>query len=70
MSWKPGSRKLSNVFSGRFFEILSEGMLGLAGRWPENPPIAVMWLSATPSLSSTTDPKASFAPVIQCWVSI
>ena len=49
MSWKPGYRELSNVFSGRLIENLSEFMLGLAGRWPENLPIAVMWLSAFPS---------------------
>ena len=49
MSWKPGYRKLSYVFSGRLIENLSEFMLGLAGRWPEDLPIVVMWLSAFPS---------------------
>ena len=51
-------------------EILSEGMLGLSGRWPENLPIAVMWLSAIPSALIDNIPlTATFAPIIQSWVS-
>ena len=40
---------MSNVVSGRLIENLSEFMLGLARRWPEDLPIVVMWLSAFPS---------------------
>jgi len=51
-------------------EILSRAMLNLAGRWPENLPIAVMWLSAVPSALIDNIPlTATFAPIIQSWVS-
>ena len=50
-------------------EILSKGMLDLAGKWPENLPIAVMWLSAVPSALIDNIPlTATFAPIIQRWV--
>lgn len=50
-------------------EILSIGMLNLAGRWPESLPIAVMWLSALPSALMDNIPlTATFAPIIQRWV--
>jgi len=50
-------------------EILSRAMLDLAGRWPENLPITVMWLSAVPSGIIDNIPlTATFAPIIQRWV--
>ena len=50
-------------------EILSKEMLDLAGKWPENLPIAVMWLSAVPSALIDNIPlTATFAPIIQRWV--
>ena len=50
-------------------EILSREMLDLAGKWPENLPIAVMWLSAVPSALIDNIPlTATFAPIIQRWV--
>jgi len=50
-------------------EILSRGILDLAGKWPENLPIAVMWLSAVPSALIDNIPlTATFAPIIQRWV--
>ena len=50
-------------------EILSLSMLNLAGRWPENLPIAVMWLSALPSALIDNIPlTATFAPIIKRWV--
>jgi Na+/H+ antiporter NhaD/arsenite permease-like protein len=51
-------------------EVISEGMLGLAGRWPEFLPITVMWLSAFPSALIDNIPlTATFAPIIKLWVS-
>jgi len=51
-------------------EILSRAMLNLAGRWPEHLPITVMWLSAVPSALIDNIPlTATFAPIIQSWVS-
>lgn len=51
-------------------ESLSQGMLGFAGRWPNVLPITVMWLSALPSAVIDNIPMtATFAPVIQLWVS-
>ena len=51
-------------------EIISESMLGLAGRWPSFLPITVMWLSAFPSALIDNIPlTATFAPIIKLWVS-
>jgi len=50
-------------------EILSKRILDLAGKWPENLPIAVMWLSAVPSALIDNIPlTATFAPIIQRWI--
>jgi Na+/H+ antiporter NhaD/arsenite permease-like protein len=51
-------------------EVISEGMLGIAGRWPSFLPITVMWLSAFPSALIDNIPlTATFAPIIKLWVS-
>jgi len=51
-------------------EVISEGMLGIAGRWPSFLPITVMWLSAFPSAVIDNIPlTAAFAPIIKLWVS-
>jgi Na+/H+ antiporter NhaD/arsenite permease-like protein len=51
-------------------EVISEGMLGLAGRWPSFLPITVMWLSAFPSAVIDNIPlTATFAPIVKLWVS-
>jgi len=51
-------------------EVISEGMLGIAGRWPGFLPITVMWLSAFPSALIDNIPlTATFAPIIKFWVS-
>jgi Na+/H+ antiporter NhaD/arsenite permease-like protein len=51
-------------------EVISEGMLGIAGRWPSFLPITVMWLSALPSALIDNIPlTATFAPIIKLWVS-
>ena len=51
-------------------EVISEGMLGIAGRWPGFLPITVMWLSAFPSALIDNIPlTATFAPIIKLWVS-
>jgi len=50
-------------------EILSSGLLNLAGRWPGDLPIAVMWLSALPSALIDNIPlTVTFYPIIQRWV--
>ena len=51
-------------------EMISEGMLRIAGRWPGFLPITVMWLSAFPSALIDNIPlTATFAPIIKLWVS-
>jgi len=51
-------------------EVISEGLLGIAGRWPSFLPITVMWLSAFPSALIDNIPlTATFAPIIKLWVS-
>ena len=51
-------------------ELISEGLLGMAGRWPDFLPITVMWLSAFPSALIDNIPlTATFAPIIKLWVS-
>jgi len=51
-------------------EILSEGILNLAGRWPDSLNIAVMWLSGLPSgLVDNIPLTATFAPILSNWVS-
>jgi Na+/H+ antiporter NhaD/arsenite permease-like protein len=51
-------------------EVISDGMLGLAGRLPSFLPITVMWLSALPSALIDNIPlTATFAPIIKLWVS-
>ncbi len=51
-------------------EVISEGLLGIAGRWPGFLPITVMWLSAFPSALIDNIPlTATFAPIIKLWVS-
>jgi Na+/H+ antiporter NhaD/arsenite permease-like protein len=51
-------------------EVISEGFLGFAGRWPGFLPITVMWLSAFPSALIDNIPlTATFAPIIKLWVS-
>ena len=51
-------------------EILSISILNLAGRMPENLPIAIMWLSAIPSgLIDNIPLTATFASIVKSWVS-
>ena len=51
-------------------EILSVGILDLAGRWPDRLNIAVMWLSGLPSgLVDNIPLTATFAPILSSWVS-
>jgi len=50
-------------------DALSVAMLGLAGRYPENLPSTVMWLSAVASAVIDNIPlTATFAPIIEMWV--
>jgi len=51
-------------------EILSVGILNLAGQWPDSLNIAVMWLSGLPSgLVDNIPLTATFAPILSNWVS-
>jgi len=51
-------------------EVISEGMLGIAGRWPNFLSITVMWISAFPSALIDNIPlTATFTPIIKLWVS-
>ncbi len=51
-------------------DLLSNAMLGFAGRWPVFLPITIMWLSAFPSSLIDNIPlTATFAPMIRIWVS-
>lgn len=50
-------------------DALSVAMLGLAGRYPENLPSMVIWLSAVVSAVIDNIPMtATFAPIIERWV--
>jgi Na+/H+ antiporter NhaD/arsenite permease-like protein len=61
---------INGMVSIGLIDIISEGMLGLAGRWPSFLPITVMWLSAFPSALIDNIPMtATFAPIIKLWVS-
>ena len=61
---------INGMVSIGLIEVVSEGMLGLAGRWPSFLPITVMWLSAFPSALIDNIPlTATFAPIIKLWVS-
>ena len=61
---------INGMVSIGLIEVISEGMLGLAGRWPGFLPITVMWLSAFPSALIDNIPlTATFAPIIKLWVS-
>ena len=51
-------------------EILSVGILDMAGQWPDRLHIAVMWLSGLPSgLVDNIPLTATFAPILSSWVS-
>jgi len=51
-------------------EVISDGLLGIAGRWSSFLPITVMWLSAFPSALIDNIPlTAAFTPIIKLWVS-
>ena len=51
-------------------EILSVGILNMAGQWPDRLHIAVMWLSGLPSgLVDNIPLTATFAPILSSWVS-
>jgi len=51
-------------------ELISVGLLELAGQWPDSLPISVMWLSGLPSgLVDNIPLTATFAPILASWVS-
>jgi Na+/H+ antiporter NhaD/arsenite permease-like protein len=61
---------INGMVSIGLIEMMSEGMLGIAGRWPGFLPVTVMWLSAFPSALIDNIPlTATFAPIIKLWVS-
>jgi len=61
---------INGMINIRLIEILSISILNMAGRIPENLPIAIMWLSAIPSgLIDNIPLTATFASIIKTWVS-